>query len=148
MAKVKLASFLTEISGRLGNVVFYNSYGREYLRVYVKPENPDTDKQKTVRKTFGDAVRSWQSLPDEQKQKYNKKARRLSLSGYNLYISIYMKDNLSHGDLKKDSNALSIAFSRHSDSIQIAGSSVASPFCLYDRSLSAYMQAYHCSLAG
>jgi len=140
MAKAKLASYLTEVSGHLGNFVYYNSYGREYIRVYTKPENPDTAKQKIVRKTFGDAVRSWQSLPSEQHQKYNKKARRLSLSGYNLYISIYMKDNLSHEDLKINSKALSTAFNRHSDSIQIAGCSVASPFCLNDRPLSPYIQ--------
>lgn len=148
MAKVTLASYFTEMSGRLGNYVFYNSYDMEYVRSYVIPQNPDTDAQKAVRKTFGDAVRSWQSLTFEEHLKYNKKARRLQLSGYNLYISIYIKERFSHSDLKKENKALSIAFRRHSDSTQIAGSSVPSPFFFKEGTLSPYIKAFPCSLAG
>jgi len=141
MAKVKLASYLTEISGRLGNIVLYNSYDKEYARIYVKPENPNSDKQKAVRKTFGDAVRSWQSLHSEEQQKYNKKARRLSLSGYNLYISLYMKDNLSWEDIKRDNRNLFTASKKHSDSIQRADLSVASTFQVLHSSYSESIQA-------
>jgi hypothetical protein len=147
MANVKLASYLTEVSGRLGNYVYYSSYGREYVRVYVIPENPDTDAQKIVRKTFGDAVRSWQSLPDEEHQKFNKKARRLNLSGYNLYISTFIKDRLSHWELKKSSDAIPIAVRRHSDITQTGDISVSSPFCLYNNTFTPYIQSFPGSIA-
>ena len=128
MAKVELASFLRTISGRMGNIVLYSSYGREYMRVYVRPKNPDTEKQKTVRKTFGDAVRSWQNISPIEQQQYNKKARRLCMSGYNLYISLFMKENLTRNSIKTDTVPLHAAHFRHPDSIQRADISVAVPF--------------------
>lgn len=79
----------------MGDIVMFSRCGRDYARAYVKPANPDTDGQRIVRKTFGDAVRSWQGLSPEDKRKYNKQALRLNKSGYNLYISRYMKENIS-----------------------------------------------------
>lgn len=145
MAKVKLSSFLQSVSGRLGKVVFYNRYGREYARVYVKPSNQDTESQRFIRKTFGCAVKAWQELPLPEKEQYNRKAKRLAMSGYNLFISKYMKDNIAPGDTPA---RIFRASSRYPHSTMKAYSSVASPYFLPDSSVNAEIHAFYCQGAG
>ena len=99
MAVVTLNPVFRSMKGRIGGIVFYNNNDMLCARIKAIPVNPDTEEQRIVRKTFGDAVRSWQSLAIEDKQKYNKKARRLSKKGYNLYISLYMKNNPVNKDI-------------------------------------------------
>jgi hypothetical protein len=82
---------INSIRGRIGNVVFYTRYGRQCVRTYVIPRNPDTEAQRAVRRSFADAVASWQAMPPEEQHEYNRKARYLNMSGYNLYISNYLK---------------------------------------------------------
>jgi hypothetical protein len=82
---------INSISGRIGNVVFYCRYGKQCVRVHVIPRNPDTEAQRIVRRAFGDAVRAWQSLSPDEQYDYTRKSRHLNMSGYNLYISIYLK---------------------------------------------------------
>jgi hypothetical protein len=123
MASVDLDLMFNGFSGRLGNIVLYTRYDNQYARIYSIPVNPDTNEQKMIRKTFGDAVRSWQELPQPEKDKYNKKARRLPMSGYNLYISCYMKENIMNAGFYK-------APLKHSHSTQRAYSSVSAAFCL------------------
>jgi hypothetical protein len=91
MATAKTDIFINSISGRLGNIVFYTNRGRQCVRAYVIPRNPDTEAQRYIRRSFGDAVRSWQALSPEERHSYNRKARYLNMSGYNLYISNYLK---------------------------------------------------------
>jgi len=97
MARIKHPSYIASSGGRMGDIVFYSFYDRQYARLYCKPVDPKTVEQKIIRKTFGDAVRSWQALSPEEQYKYNKKARRLPMTGYNLYISNYMKSILHSG---------------------------------------------------
>jgi len=141
MAVVTLNPVFRSMKGRIGGIVFYNNNDMLYARIKAIPANPDTEEQRIVRKTFGDAVRSWQSLPIEDKQKYNKKARRLSKKGYNLYISLYMKNNLIISRVHIDS-------SKPVSGIQEADTSVACTFfpicCLY----SDYIQVSFSSSAG
>jgi hypothetical protein len=82
---------INSISGRIGNLVFYKRRGTQCVRVHVIPRNPDTEAQRIVRCAFGDAVRSWQAMTSDQKHEYIRKARYLNMSGYNLFISKYMK---------------------------------------------------------
>jgi hypothetical protein len=86
---------IKSIHGRLGNFIFYFRHGNQCIRMHAVPYNPDTEAQRIVRRTFGDAVRSWQAMDTDEKNKYNRKARFLNISGYNLYISEYMKTNIS-----------------------------------------------------
>jgi hypothetical protein len=86
-----LIVLLNSISGRIGNIVFYTNRGRQCVRKHVIPRNPDTAAQRIVRCAFSDAVRSWQSLSEDEQYAYTRKARNLNMSGYNLYISKYMK---------------------------------------------------------
>ena len=139
MARIKPASYLKEIRGRFGNIVHYNFYGRGYARVYVVPVNPDTAAQKIVRKTFGDGVRSWQTLSPEDQYKYNKKARRLAMSGYNLYISEFMKNSL-HGEITAENDSRFIAQGKLIPTVLIPGSSVPSPYPLVSSSYSPSIQ--------
>ncbi len=91
MARAKPNILINSISGRIGSVVFYTRRGRQCVRLHVIPRNPDTEAQRVVRRSFGDAVRSWQSMTEDEKYAYNRQARYLNMSGYNLYISKYLK---------------------------------------------------------
>jgi hypothetical protein len=91
MATAKPNILINSISGRIGSVVFYKRLGTQCVRTHVIPRNPDTEAQRAVRRSFADAVRSWQAMPPEDQRTYNRRARFLNMSGYNLYISNYMK---------------------------------------------------------
>ena len=97
MATATLNPLLRSISGRIGNVVFYRRHNKQCIRLYVVPRNPDTLLQRNVRRSFADAVKSWQSLTDEEKYKFTRKARRTHMSGYNLFISEFIKESISAG---------------------------------------------------
>ncbi len=112
MATAKPAVLINTISGRIGNLVFYTrplapgtakSRGKaatqstartQCVRTYVVPRNPDTISQRAVRRCFAEAVRAWQSLAGEDRNTYNRKARYINMSGYNLFISKFMKINI------------------------------------------------------
>lgn len=95
MAIVKFDPVFKEETGRTGNFVFYKWKGIQCMRIYVIPHNPDTEKQRAVRHTFGDAVRSWKALSSDEKDIWNRRASKMKkvMSGYNLYISDFMKKN-------------------------------------------------------
>ncbi len=95
MAVLKLSWFIESISGRDGNVVYYMRRGTQCLRVYIKPPDPNTQAQKENRGRFGMAVRSWQLLTDEEKNKFAIRAKHINMSGYNLFISEFMKAETS-----------------------------------------------------
>jgi hypothetical protein len=61
----------------------------ERKRFYI-PANPRSEPQQANRSKFANAISGWQNLTNEQKNQYNERAKRLKMSGYNLYIKIYM----------------------------------------------------------
>jgi len=91
MAKVKLNPVFMSISGKIGRIVHYSRYGRQYCRVHVVPANPRTACQQAVRNIFAEAARSWKGLPASEQDEYNRRARYRPFSGYNLYVGRYMK---------------------------------------------------------
>lgn len=93
MAIAVLNPLFSKVSGRIGGVVFYCRRNRQCIRTYVLPRNPNTIMQRIIRRTFANAVKSWQALSDEEKYKFTGKARGMNMSGYNLYISQYMKED-------------------------------------------------------
>jgi len=99
MAKVKFKAPIKSIHGRIGNVIFYNVNGYNYARSWSVPENPRTEVQQKNRVNFADAVKLWQGLTDAEKAEYNCVAEGKPLSGYNLFISMKMK-NISPEVLK------------------------------------------------
>jgi len=147
MAGVKLNVFMNAVSGRLGEVVYYNLYNRQFARIHVIPANPCTDKQVEIRRTFGNAVRSWQDLHAEDKNRYNKKARRLSMSGYNLYISEYMKNYIEFNFKRKNHNLFNTA-DKLSLGESLSSFSVASPYQLVINTYSASKQTFQSTVPG
>jgi hypothetical protein len=63
------------------------------MRRYVIPANPDTPNQKRQRGRFKDAVKAWHELSHDGKKAYNIRAqkKKLNISGYNLFVSEYLK---------------------------------------------------------
>lgn len=94
MAKVRLNPAFDSIHGRIGKIIHYNRKGVQYARSYAVPRNPDTPAQRRNRKTFAEAVKLWQGLSPEEKHRYNRKAMKLTMNGYNLFISLHLKENL------------------------------------------------------
>ena len=94
MALATLHPMFMDTSGRMGWLVYYNRRGTQCVRRHVVPRNPDTVAQKLVRTGFRDAVHAWQVLPDSEKVQWNRKARYKNSTGYNMFVSNYMKQNL------------------------------------------------------
>ncbi len=127
MAEVFLNPAFTSISGRIGDVVFFSYGGRTFFRAYVVPRNPDTPAQRSNRDLFRRAMKSWQGLSLFDKNAYNRRARRLGMTGHNLFISRYMiaqsnnsGPGASQGALRADSKDDPDGFS----SFQVRGRSV------------------------
>ncbi|MFH0975879.1 MAG: hypothetical protein V1874_08870 [Spirochaetota bacterium] len=97
MAIITLNPLFSKVSGRAGNVVWYKRLNTQCIRSYIIPCNPNTFTQRRNRQSFAKAVKSWQALAEEEKNKYNRKARNLNMSGYNLYISDFMKERIPAG---------------------------------------------------
>jgi len=49
MAKVSIPALSGTASGKIGDVVFFRRWGQDIARIRVKPANPRTFKQQTVR---------------------------------------------------------------------------------------------------
>ncbi|MBN2038880.1 MAG: hypothetical protein JW864_02495 [Spirochaetes bacterium] len=93
MATAQTVQLFTSISGRIGNAVFYMRGTRQCIRTYIVPANTITEARRTVRRTFAQAVKSWQQqMPEHLKYAYKGKARGTRMSGYNLYISEFMRN--------------------------------------------------------
>lgn len=60
---------------------------------YYMTANPKTVSQQANRNKFGDAVRAWQNLTDDQKSVYNKLATRENKSGFNIFIAEWVKSH-------------------------------------------------------
>ena len=127
MARVTLNPMFHRLSGNMGRIVHYNRYGQQYCRIHVIPANPRTECQQAVRATFAEAVHSWQQLDSVEKARYNRKARYKKYTGYNLYISTFMKANEPSAQKIQDSERSQVVLRRYSCSTLKASSSVAAP---------------------
>jgi len=144
MAEVFLNPAFTSISGRVGNVVFFSYGGRTFFRAYVVPCNPDTPAQRSNRRLFSEAMKAWQRLSLFDKNAYNRRARRLGMTGHNLFISRYMiaqsnnsGSGTSQGALGADSKATLPGFT----SFQVRGHSVPGSVVIHERQ---HADSAHC----
>ena len=94
MATAILNPMFESISGRIGNAVFYRRGNRQCIRTYAVPNNPGTVLQREVRRSFAIAVKSWQKMTPDERYAYTRKARRMNMSGYNLFISFFITGRL------------------------------------------------------
>ena len=92
MAKAFLNEHFKSIHGHIGGIVFYNINGIQYVRSHSIPYNPKTLSQQKNRGTFAAAVKQWQVLKPEERYVYKQMARYKPFSGYNLFISMKMKE--------------------------------------------------------
>ncbi len=91
MAKVKLHPYLRTAHGGLDDLVLYRRYGKIYIKRRTIPANPRTEPQVKCRGNFGGSVKAWQVLPEEEKSVYRIRAKRKKRSGYNLFMSEYLR---------------------------------------------------------
>lgn len=64
-----------------------------YKLKFYRPTNPQTVNQQSRRAVFADGIIHWRALTSDEKKSLNIRARRVRMSGYNLYLREYM---LSH----------------------------------------------------
>ncbi len=101
MATAATGIIINSLSGRLGNVVYLHkaAYRQQYDgEVRARACHPAQSGYRSLEKsarTFSDAVRSWQAMPAEERYAFNRRARYMNMSGYNFYISQYMKSSIS-----------------------------------------------------
>ena len=86
---------LAEIFKRVAHgdrIVTYTRYGKTFVRRYFVPRNPRTEKQLKHRDRFSRAVKEWKKLTNEEKETYKQLAEGMSMSGFNLFMSLKMKE--------------------------------------------------------
>lgn len=77
--------------GKLGDRVYYKSQGEKTSRAYFIPVQPGTPAQAAWWKIFRAGVRKWQSSSPAIIQEWNERAKRWKMSGFNLFMSKYLK---------------------------------------------------------
>ena len=92
MAKVHLTATIKGITGRIGNLVFYEWDGDTFVRPRVRQRDPKSPLQLDLRDAFGRGVRAWQALPDAEKAQWNRRAHKRRTTGYHAYLSVYMRN--------------------------------------------------------
>ena len=68
-----------------------NGQRKEFRQKYYFPYNPRSPSQVKNRNKFAEAVKAWQDLTNEEKMFYNKLKGYRKMSGYNYFISLYLK---------------------------------------------------------
>jgi hypothetical protein len=93
---MKSGELILEARGCLKGRVYYVRKGTLCARAHVIPGNPRTKRQQAERGRFAESVRRWQGLDREARDHWNERARKLNMSGYNLFISHQMKQEKAH----------------------------------------------------
>jgi len=111
MAKWK-SPFLSEIKNKLGDSVVFSSWkGRQYMRSYVEPANPNTSDQQAFRESMSEAVNRWQGelVGTPAEEAYDQYATPQQISGFNLFVRYFQGSDIeitntptSGGDIEVD----------------------------------------------
>jgi hypothetical protein len=85
---VKISNqFGDRYSGKVGTSgVFATWKGIQYRRSYVKPSNPNTTKQQSVRNNLSNAITQWHAFLTLMRQAYSYMSAGLAMSGFNLFV--------------------------------------------------------------
>ena len=87
MARVKAPLFSLDASGQLGEAIVYSKWkGREYVREYTIPQNPQSTTQVNVRLAWEKLVASWQGETPTYQTTWDTFANQFKMSGFNQYI--------------------------------------------------------------
>ncbi len=76
----------------------YQQRRKRKIKITIKtkfylPKNPKTERQMINRLKFKEAVKKWQNLTNNEKEKYNISTKYKNLSGYNLFIKLTLLSN-------------------------------------------------------
>jgi len=154
MAKAELDVLFTGLKGHLGNVVYYNMWGRTYVRRYVVPANPNSEAQSAQRSLFARGMAAWKMLTDDEKLLYKKKARNLKrvrrrvMHAHNLFISEYIESEIKARDAGLDSVKIIEPVSSNNSPAAVNSPCISSEPSLYGRRISrlyAGIQLLSCS---
>ncbi len=105
MAKIIPAPGILSIHGRLGDAIFYNVKGNQYMRSYSIPFNPGTKLQQDGRTSFGKVSKLWKLLSAEEQSWYNLQAVGKPFTGFNLFVSMTLK-GIKHEPISADQSEL------------------------------------------
>ena len=88
--------FGTKFNGAIGKTMIASSWkGKEYVKAYAIPHNPRTERQQKRRAVFAEAVKAWKRLSLKEQRNLNKEAKQMT--GFNLYVSRYIKRKMAGG---------------------------------------------------
>jgi len=83
-ARVSGPLFSMSASGTIGKAVTYGQWkGRQWARVWFKPQNPKSDKQVNVRYAMALLVAYWRTFPAGAKTTWDTYAAPFGMSGFN-----------------------------------------------------------------
>lgn len=71
MAKIKMGSIVTDMSGKLGGHVYAKNKGGNYVRTKATPSNPQTPAQMSIRGIFASISSGWSALTDAGRESFN-----------------------------------------------------------------------------
>lgn len=95
MSQVVGPLFSLNAKGKWGNTLtFTSAFNRNIVKKTPRTKLPASGNQLGVRKVFSDGIVAWNGLPIEEKEEYNQKAKGKSLTGFDIFISDYMNENL------------------------------------------------------
>lgn len=98
MASAKYGNIIVDMRGKINGNVYSKNKGGAYVRTRVKPTNPKSEAQASVRQSFTELSQAWRGLTAVQRQswsqgvanfkKINRVADSITLSGNSLFVSL------------------------------------------------------------
>ena len=99
MAKVKGPLMAAEVSGKLGDeLVFFNRYGENLVRRYVKTDGGDSKQLRQNQGIFAEANQLSKALTETDRQAWNQMTEGLKMNGHNLFMSRSMARLKEYGE--------------------------------------------------
>ncbi len=89
---VKLTEPLSQLKPgeKLEGIVVASWKGIDYARSKGVLRDRKSGQQLALREIFRQAVQAWKKLPEKEKKKYRQRAKKLSMTGYHLFIKEFM----------------------------------------------------------
>ena len=110
MAKVTGPLYSVSASGTVGKAFTFGQWkGRQWVRSWFKPANPNTSAQQVVRARMTAAVPSYKSEDQTVKDFWDSEATGQTMSGFNLYVKKFcefMRDNSETEPTVTDTNPM------------------------------------------
>lgn len=98
MASIKFGDIVVDMRGKIAGHVYAKNKGGSYARTWVKPVNPKTSAQLTVRNFLTSLSQAWRGLTQAQRdawtaaaenfKRINRTADTIKLNGNALYVSL------------------------------------------------------------